>query len=101
MNFDTKKEFIDLYRIWPGKNKFLLNGKIMIGPKSDLCANILTWLSIIFFSVAYFTIIIPHLWENLSPLIPCCGIYLFISTIFFLIKTTLTDPGIIPRKKIQ
>ena len=91
---------IRLYNIWPGKNRFFLSGRLMSGPKSDNCHYIFVIFLIVGISIVFFVLVIPYLWDNLSPILPCFIIYLFASTLTFLFFTTFTDPGIIPSKKI-
>ena len=42
----------------------------------------------------------PVLWNDLSPIISFPTYFLFVSTVFFLLMTQCSDPGIIPRKDI-
>jgi len=89
---------IPLYKIWPGNNRFFFGGKLMLGPKSDRLANFLAWFLIVGITVTYFTLATPFLWRKVSIFLPLISIYLFVSTIIFFILTSLTDPGIIPKK---
>jgi len=74
----------------------------MIGPTSneDISANICTWMCILIITIIYLVFAGPVLWENLSPLLPICNGILLLSTMVFLVLTTITEPGIIPRKNI-
>ena len=89
---------IPLYKVWPGNNRFLFGGKLMIGPKSDQIPNFLAWFLIVGITVAYFVLAVPYLWNKVSIYLPMISIYLFVSTIIFFILTSLTEPGIIPKK---
>lgn len=96
----SKKNF-RLYNIWPSNNRFFLSGRLMSGPKSDNCHYLFVIFLIVGISIVFFVLVIPYLWDNVSPILPCFIIYLFVSTLTFLFFTTFTDPGIIPRKKIM
>lgn len=91
---------IRLYNIWPGNNRFFLSGRLMSGPKSDNCHYLFVIFLIVGISIVFFVLVMPYLWDNVSPILPCFIIYLFASTLTFLFFTTFTDPGIIPSKKI-
>jgi len=97
---DETLSSIPLYKIWPGNNRFYLNGKIMVGPKTDRISNCLAWILIVGITVLFFVLALPFLWKNVNIFLPLISIYLFISTVIFFLLTTLTDPGIIPRKCI-
>ncbi|KAF4683930.1 hypothetical protein FOZ60_008401 [Perkinsus olseni] len=70
---------VQLYKLWPGKNRFYFGGGIMLGPRDDLGFNICLW-----------TFVLVLL--NLVLLILTCTMFLM---------TSMTDPGIIPRREIQ
>mmetsp|Transcript_32994 Transcript_32994/g.37453 ORF Transcript_32994/g.37453 Transcript_32994/m.37453 type:complete len:429 (+) Transcript_32994:63-1349(+) len=91
---------IPLYKLWPGKNRFYCNGRVMSGPKSDFLANLFTWLTIISISVVYYVVATPFLWTRIHPILPILSSVLLSSTILFLIMTQFSDPGIIPRRKV-
>ena len=91
---------LKLYKLWLGNNRFYLNGKFMTGPKSDLYSHGFAWFMILTCGIVFFVIACPYLWNSVTPIIPLLEVYLFISTVVFLLLTTFTDPGIIPRKAI-
>lgn len=96
----NSQDFIPLYKIWPGKNRFCFKGRVLIGPKTDTFANVTAWVLILSLSSVYFAIAFPFLWQHVTIILPIISVYLFISTVFFLILTSTTDPGIIPRKSM-
>jgi hypothetical protein len=72
----------------------------MIGPGSgeDISSNIYTWLSITVIPVAYMIGMGSDLTERISILLPISTAFFTIMTMFCLLMTTITDPGIIPRR---
>lgn len=89
-----------LWQLWPGKNRFLWNGNIMIGPRGDNIQNIVTWFIMLVLLVSYFVFLAPYLWLNVSPIVPGLSAYFSLCTLFFMVMTSITDPGIIPRKSV-
>ena len=79
---------------------FYFRGNLVLGPKSDRVTNVIAWILILGISIIYFALAFPFLVKSNILAIPFISIYLFISTIVFLLITTLTDPGIIPRKAV-
>jgi palmitoyltransferase ZDHHC9/14/18 len=72
----------------------------MVGPARDDKAAIFTWVCLLAISVFFFLIASPYIWYEISPLMPLAAGYFFVTTIVFLILTTITEPGIIPRKSV-
>lgn len=97
---EQNRRNIKLYQIWPSKNRFLLKGRVIFGPKTDDCHYIFMLLLIFGVTIFFCILVMPYLWTDISPMLPCFIIYLFVSTIVFLFLTTYTDPGIIPKKKV-
>ena len=97
---EQNRKNLKLYQVWPSHNRFLFKGKVIFGPKCDNCHYIFMLLLIFGVSAIFSILVIPYLWSDISPLLPCFIIYLFVSTITFLLLTTFTDPGIIPKKKV-
>jgi hypothetical protein len=89
-----------LWQIWPGQNQFCCGGQCMKGPKADRRCYYFTWLSIVSVNAFFFVEVAPYLWRGLSPSIPAVAAYLFVSSCVFLLLTTYTEPGIIPRKAV-
>lgn len=83
-----------LYTKWPGKNYFVLKGRLVLGPNPKYFLVTLFFLIVI--SVPYFVFIFP---EDIS-LISICAIIFFLFTFSSLLFAALDDPGIIPRKEI-
>jgi len=98
--FSPETNSIRLYKLWPGKNRFFLGGRLMGGPKTDRIANICTWGLILLISIIFFAVAFTYLLEDVTLLLPLISIYLFLSTVAFFLLTSFTDPGIIPRKSI-
>lgn len=89
-----------LYEIWPGKNQFFFKGHLMLGPAKEFKKSIST-LSVLFFLETFFILFIcPYLWFKVTKIIPVLSLQLFFASIFFMIQTMSTDPGIIPRREI-
>ena len=87
-----------LYQVWPGKNVFLFNGRLMFGPNAKIfIIGVIIFLGI---SLPFFIFIFPEN-QNLNLiLINICAFILFSHSCISLILTAFVDPGIIPRRKI-
>jgi hypothetical protein len=68
--------------------------------KKDIIANIYTWISIFGITLPYIIIITPRVFIYSSPILPILNGLFFVATVSFLLLTSFTDPGIIPRKGI-
>ena len=71
----------------------------MTGPTKDILANTYTWFTIFGITIPYLTIVAPVLFIK-NIILPIINGILFITTVSFLLLTSFTDPGIIPRKYI-
>ena len=89
-----------LYEIWPGQNRFCCFGRCVTGTKRDLKYTILSWIIILAFTVLYFVFAVPPLMSSVTVLIPIISGILFLLTVTFFLLTSLSDPGIIPRREI-
>ena len=89
-----------LYELWPGNNQFLLNGRVLLGPRADMAWVVGTWTVLLLSQVAFSVFISPYLWTHVSAWLPVVSWYFFLCTILFILLTSLSDPGILPRKAI-
>ena len=99
------------WEIFPGKNTFYCDGRIVMGRQVIICSPLI-WLDFILIQagIFYVTLLLvigtsglffafdcPFLTERISPVIPVVGAVLFIFVLSNLLKTSFSDPGIIPR----
>ena len=99
------------WEIFPGKNTFYCDGRIVMGRQVRICSPLI-WLDFILIQagIFYVTLLLvigtsglffafdcPFLTERISPVIPVVGAVLFIFVLSNLLKTSFSDPGIIPR----
>lgn len=89
-----------LWEFWPGKNRFYLNGRIMLGPLSDFPKVALAWGLVLCMSFAYFIFVLPYLWREVNVAFPLITILLFLCTTLCMWLTMTQDPGILPRKAV-
>jgi palmitoyltransferase ZDHHC9/14/18 len=90
MSHATKK-----WEVFPGRNKFCLDGKIIMGP--DVTVFYINIFLIVGTTIIFLVFDCPYLTFRVSPLIPIATIILFVFVMSTLLKTSFTDPGIIPR----
>ncbi|KAF9969484.1 Palmitoyltransferase zdhhc14 [Actinomortierella ambigua] len=83
------------YKVFPGQNVFLLHGRIMTS--RDFPAFIVAVLLILVPTGLFHGYVSPYLWYHLSPAAPLVQAYLFIVAFSTMLKTSWTDPGVIPR----
>jgi len=94
-----------VFEVWHqlgGHNRFLCGGRCMTGPADDFWFNCCAWSFIIFPSIFYFAVCAGYSWNELHawPLPILTALVLF-STIVFMLLTSCTDPGILPRFQLQ
>ncbi len=89
-----------LWQIWPGRNRFCFNGKVMWGPSGDFSAHCCAWSSILIISGLYLFYTTSYYLEN-NTFYLFLYLYSFFLTILMLVLTNITDPGIIPRRPIM
>lgn len=93
-----------VYEKWAelgGRNRFSCNGRLITGPSTDAPYCCCAWFFLVVPCVFYVAVCAPWLIINLSPLIPLISLVLFVLSLTFLILTSCTDPGIIPRRALQ
>lgn len=98
-----------VYEVWPhfggaqigGQNRFCCWGRCVTGPKIDLWYNICAWCFLVVPTALYFVFCGQWLWEHVSPALPLLTLAVFVVNIIFLLLTSCTDPGILPRYKLQ
>ncbi|XP_029022779.1 palmitoyltransferase ZDHHC18-B-like [Betta splendens] len=83
------------WEVFPGKNRFYCNGRIMLARQSGILP--LTLALILVTSGLFFIFDCPFLVKHLTSCIPVIGGVLFVFVITTLLRTSFTDPGILPR----
>ncbi|GJJ72132.1 palmitoyltransferase ZDHHC9/14/18 [Entomortierella parvispora] len=83
------------YKIFPGRNIFFCGGRIMTS--RDFPAFLLAIMLLCVPTGLFHGFSSPYLWHRLSPAAPILQAYLFIVTFSSMLKTSWTDPGVIPR----
>lgn len=83
------------WEVFPGKNKFCCNGRIMMARQTGIfyftCALIIITCGL------FFGFDCPYLAVHVTPAIPVVGGALFIFVMATLFRTSFSDPGVIPR----
>jgi len=88
---------VHAWTVWPAKNVFCCFGSCMTGPEEDVGPNTCAWLTMITPMVLFFYVWGTELTETLPPLFTGVAAACFGSSIIFLLITSFTDPGILPR----
>ncbi|KAK3098095.1 hypothetical protein FSP39_016038 [Pinctada imbricata] len=83
------------WEVFPGKNKFCCNGRIMMARQTGIFY--FTCTLIIVTCGLFFGFDCPYLAEHVTPAIPAFGAALFIFVMSTLFRTSFSDPGVIPR----
>mmetsp|Transcript_19082 Transcript_19082/g.42709 ORF Transcript_19082/g.42709 Transcript_19082/m.42709 type:complete len:409 (-) Transcript_19082:34-1260(-) len=98
---------VQLYTQWPARSHFLCGGRCITGgevvwPCAGIsCPFLVTWCMLLVPGALYFFVSLPRIieWENrLAWSLPLASLVLFSTTVGFLLATSCTDPGIIPRR---
>nr|XP_046255585.1 palmitoyltransferase ZDHHC18a isoform X1 [Scatophagus argus] len=83
------------WEVFPGKNRFFCDGRIILARQSGVLP--LTLGLIVVTCGLFFAFDCPFLVEHLTVFIPVIGGVLFLFVIISLLRTSFTDPGILPR----
>ncbi|XP_048766631.1 palmitoyltransferase ZDHHC9-like isoform X6 [Ostrea edulis] len=89
------KKMIRNWEVFPGKNKFCCDGRIMMARNTGIFY--FTCILIVVTCGLFFGFDCPYLAKNVTPAIPAFGIALFIFVMSTLFRTSFSDPGVIPR----
>ncbi|XP_061772099.1 palmitoyltransferase ZDHHC18a isoform X2 [Nerophis ophidion] len=83
------------WEVFPGKNQFFCDGRIMFARQSGVLP--LTLSLIVVTCGLFFAFDCPFLVQHLTVFIPVIGGVLFLFVVLSLLRTSFTDPGILPR----
>ncbi|XP_034031044.1 palmitoyltransferase ZDHHC18a isoform X2 [Thalassophryne amazonica] len=83
------------WEVFPGKNRFYCNGRLMLARQSGVLP--LTLGLIVVTCGLFFAFDCPFLVEHLTVFIAVIGVVLFVFVMISLLRTSFTDPGILPR----
>ncbi|XP_010792022.1 palmitoyltransferase ZDHHC18a isoform X1 [Notothenia coriiceps] len=83
------------WEVFPGKNRFFCDGRIILPSQSGVLP--LTLGLIVVTCGLFFAFDCPFLVKHLTVFIPVIGGALFVFVVFSLLRTSFTDPGILPR----
>uniref|UniRef100_A0A8C9SAE5 Palmitoyltransferase n=1 Tax=Scleropages formosus TaxID=113540 RepID=A0A8C9SAE5_SCLFO len=92
---DTRAKRRRKWEVFPGKNRFYCDGRIMVARQSGVLP--LTLGLIVLTSCLFFVFDCPFLVEHVTSCIPAIGGALFAFVIISLLQTSFRDPGILPR----
>lgn len=84
------------YKTFPGRNVFLCGGRIMTS--RDFPAFTMAVMLILVPTGLFHGFTSPYLWHRLGPAAPIIQAYMFIVAFSSMLKTSWTDPGVIPRE---
>ncbi|OAD01755.1 hypothetical protein MUCCIDRAFT_156351, partial [Mucor lusitanicus CBS 277.49] len=83
------------YKTYNGKTIFFCGGRFLTS--RALWAFCVSLFLVIMPSVLFLIFTCPWLWHHISPAVPIVFAYIFCITLSSMLKTSWTDPGIIPR----
>ncbi|KAF8965005.1 Eukaryotic peptide chain release factor GTP-binding subunit [Entomortierella lignicola] len=83
------------YKVFPGRNAFFFGGRIMTS--HDFPAFIFAVMLVLIPTGLFHGFSSSYLWHRLSPAVPIIQAYVFIVAFSSMLKTSWTDPGVIPR----
>ena len=92
---------VSLSEVWPSKDKFLCSGAVRFGPFKDCGYYLCLWITVVAPATFFFAVPAAYIWTDISPSIVVVIIGLTICVIALFLTSTLSDPGIIPRKEVQ
>lgn len=94
-NVDKMPHITRKWELFPGRNRFCCDGRIMMAPQTGVFY--VTLCLIVGTSGLFFAYDCPYLAKQLTPAIPVVGGLLFLFVMCSLLRTSFSDPGVIPR----
>lgn len=85
-----------LHEVWPGNNRFLC-GCCISGPSKEVGGIIYIQFCILAIVIPFCIFVAGITWE-VSPALPLLFFLSLVATQIFLVLTSCSDPGIIPRR---
>ncbi|VDM16861.1 unnamed protein product [Hydatigera taeniaeformis] len=92
---EVGKTLLPYYRVHPGRNRFGCRGHCVMSRQLGLFY--LTLFLLFGLSGLFFAFDARYLTTSLSPAVPAVGGVLFLFVLFVLLRTSFSDPGILPR----
>lgn len=83
------------WELFPGKNRFCCDGRVMMAPQTSVF--FVTVGLIVGTCALFFVFDCPFLAMRITPAIPVIGGLLFVFVMSALLRTSFSDPGVIPR----
>ncbi|KAF0045250.1 hypothetical protein F2P81_001779 [Scophthalmus maximus] len=83
------------WEVFPGRNRFFCDGRIILASQSGVLP--LTLGLIVVTCGLFFAFDCPFLVQHLTAFIPVIAAVLFVFVVISLLRTSFTDPGILPR----
>ncbi|VDK25110.1 unnamed protein product [Taenia asiatica] len=90
-----EKTLLPYYRMHPGRNRFGCKGHCVMSKQLGLFY--ITLFLLFGLSGLFFAFDARYLTTSLSPAVPAVGGVLFLFVFFVLLRTSFSDPGILPR----
>uniref|UniRef100_A0A8C7WMX0 Palmitoyltransferase n=1 Tax=Oryzias sinensis TaxID=183150 RepID=A0A8C7WMX0_9TELE len=87
------------WEVFPGKNRFFCDGRLILSRHSGVLP--LTLGLIVVTCGLFFAFDCPFLVKHLTVFIPVIGGALFVFVVISLLRTSFTDPGILPRATLD
>jgi hypothetical protein len=83
-----------------GRNRFLCAGRVFVGPGINRCHFACSWLFVFVPTFTCLGVCGEFLWRH-QPWLPVAIVVCFCVTLVFLLLASFTDPGVVPRRKLQ
>lgn len=87
------------YQFWPGTHQFLWNGKIMLGPRSDVYVYFFFALLMLLHFGLFSFVLVPNVSESMQVYLISLYSIFFVCSVFFYCMTAMVEPGVMPPKQ--